>query len=191
MATALSRHLAGIENGLRRLGRERTISLMHAGIPAAEVDAALYSVGLASSDQLRAWFAWHNGTDGGTLGELAILPGYHQSSLGEVVASYRAFQDDPRWRRGWIPLLADGGGDFLVLDQSVGEEPWPVREFVIDEAEAPVEYVDVEAFAATVADAYAAGLFTDQPGYLSIAGRADDYARLAAGRNPGVAWWTE
>lgn len=89
---------------------------------------------------------------------------------------------------GWVPLLANGGGDFLVEDQALGS-PRPIREFLLDESDAPVEYLDLASFVATVADAFRQNAFTTIDGYLKFDRASDAYARIAADRNPGVAWW--
>ena len=66
----------------------------------------------------------------GSRGELWLFPGLYFLSLGDATANYAAFLGDPRWRRGWLPLFADGGGDFYVLETG-GSDAAAIRRFRI------------------------------------------------------------
>jgi len=75
-----------------------------------------------------------------------------RSSLKEALANYDAFRDDRRWNPHWLPVFANGGGDFLAVTCS--EEPdsrGEVIHFRIDESVHPVEFVSVSRMLDTVA----------------------------------------
>ncbi len=50
---------------------------------------------------------------------------------------------EPRWQPGWLPILADGGGDFMAVDCSDGNHHGAVYHFRIDQPEHPLEYQTV------------------------------------------------
>jgi cell wall assembly regulator SMI1 len=59
--------------------------------------------------------------------------------------------DDPKWwRRGWIPFLANGGGDHLCLDLAAedGGVPGQLIEFWHEDADRPVTYPDLDTWLA-------------------------------------------
>jgi cell wall assembly regulator SMI1 len=68
--------------------------------------------------------------------------------------------EDPRWwRRGWVPFLANGGGDHLCLDVAAedGGTPGQLIAFWHDEERRPVEYTDVESWLRQLADSMESG----------------------------------
>jgi cell wall assembly regulator SMI1 len=118
-----------------------------------------------------------------------LFPGFYFLSLEDAVANYRAFVADPRWTPGWLPLFANGGGDFYVTDVS-GEPAGVVRHFRIEESEHPVEFLTIGSMLATVAAGFERAIFfVDADGYLEMDDLA--YADLAAQLNPGVPWWVD
>ena len=91
----------------------------------------------------------------------------------------------PRWQRSWWPILANGGGDFFVVD---GNEQGAVRRFRLDEADHPIEHRSLEALLVTAASAFDRRIFfVDLDGYLEM--DDDQFADLAAELNPDVPWW--
>jgi len=84
------------------------------------------------------------------------------------VANYRAFVPDARWKPSWMPLFANGGGDFYVADLT-GSISGSVRHFRIEESEHPVEFLSIEDMLVTLAAAYERGVFfVDVHGYLEM-----------------------
>lgn len=57
-------------------------------------------------------------------------------SLSDAVANYRSFVADPRWAHGWLPIFANGGGDFYVIDL-VGDHEGSIRHFRIEQRSVP------------------------------------------------------
>lgn len=182
--------LGGIETGLQRLRRQGLLPRLQPGLSAWSVRSALAEVGLASASELETLYSWRNGTSTAgdvTLDEIQFFPGFYLLSIEDAVANYRAFAPDPRWQAGWLPLFANGGGDFYVLDagSSVRNQ---VRHFRIEEAEHPVEFNSLGAMLGTLAAAFERSIFVvDSNGYMDM----DDIAfhRLAAELNPEVEWW--
>lgn len=184
--------LTTIEKALQRLGRRALLESLQEGVSAASLRSSLAAVGLPSSPDLEALYGWKNGTS--TSGVAAVddihfLPGFYLLSVEDAVATYRAFATDTRWTAGWLPLFANGGGDFYVLDLSTSSEN-PVRHFRIEESEHPIEFGSLRALLATLAAAFDRGIFfVDPSGYLEM----DDlvFAGVASELNPDVAWWRD
>lgn len=183
--------LAAIESNLARLNRP-VMGVLRPGLSPAQVQSRLDSRGLPVEEELIALWTWRNGTDtttGLTLDALHLVPGFHLLSLDDALANFDAFVDDPRWHPAWLPLLANGGGDFLVRDTAV-RDGTPIRHFRIEESEHPIEYRSIVYMLATFAAAFDRGIFfVDACGYLEVDDAA--YAALAAELNPGVPWWKD
>lgn len=167
------------------------MALLRAGAAPERVRAVLAECGLSSVREVETLYGWHDGSDTSratTLDDLHLCPGFYLLSLDDAAASYRTFVTDPRWAHGWLPLFANGGGDFYVLE-TAGSNAGSVRHFRIDEGEHPVEFESLTAMLETLAEALEQGVFyvDDRSGYLEM----DDlkFATLAAGVNPTVRWW--
>lgn len=192
VTTALTQSLAAIDRSLTVLGRSVLISSWRPGQSAARVQDLLVDRGLTSLGELEEAFAWHDGIDFPPdipADDFHVFPGFYMLSLDLAVASYDACVSDRRWKPGWLPLFANGGGDFYVVDLSEIQRG-SVRHFRIEESEHPVEFATVSAFFATLAAAFQEEIFfVDPAGYLEM----DDstFGDLAARLNPGVSWWTE
>jgi hypothetical protein len=190
--TDLSLPLATIEMALQRLNRRVLLEALQEGLLAEAVRSSLAAVGLTSSPELEVLYGWKNGTSTAgvaAVDDIHLFPGFYLLSLEDAVANYQAFATDSRWTAGWLPLFANGGGDFYVLDlsSSVGS---PVRHFRIEESEHPIEFGSLQALLATLATAFDRRIFfVDPSGYLEM----DDlvFGGLAAELNPDVAWWRD
>lgn len=191
MTDLLSTPLAAIKTALQRLGRQVLLRSLQAGLPAEVVRSSLSAVGLTSSPELELLYGWRNGTSttGVTLDDIHFFPGFYFLSIEDAITNYRAFVTDARWTPGWIPLFANGGGDFYVLDRNSSAGS-PVRHFRIDESEHPIEFGSLQSLLTTLAEAFERGVFfVDSSGYLQM----DDlvFGGPAAELNPGVAWWRD
>jgi hypothetical protein len=182
--------LESIEAGMRRIGHTACIDLLQEGHAPSAVPAILGSANLPVTRDLVEFYAWRNGSATGTaarIGDMYFLPGFYVQSLSDAVLDYRTFLRDERWRRGWLPILADGGGDFLVADLSV-EGISPIHHFRIEEVEHPVEYSSLRDMLRTIDAAYRSNVMYVAPdGFLDM--RDDAYAEVAAALNPEIAWW--
>ena len=192
MADALSVPLASIEAALERLGRQVLLRCLQEGLPAEAVRSSIAAAGLTSVAELESLYGWKDGTSTegvAAVDDIYLFPGFYLLSLEDAVANYQAFATDSRWKPGWLPLFANGGGDFYVidLDASAG---CPVRHFRIEESEHPIEFDSLLAMLTTLAEAFVRGVFyVDPSGYLEM----DDlvFGSLAAELNPDVAWWRD
>lgn len=192
MTDDLSSTLATIEAALHRLDRQVLLRALQDGLPAEAMRSSLDAAGLAGSGELESLYGWRNGTS--TAGVAAVddihfFPGFYLLSLEDALANYRAFASDPRWSAGWLPLFANGGGDFYVLDLS-SPTGSPVRHFRIEESEHPIEFGSLGALLTTLAAAFDRGIFfVDLSGYLEM----DDlvFGGLAAELNPDIDWWRD
>lgn len=179
-----------IEKALHRLARDLLAERLQDGVPTDVVRARLALVGGDSTPELESLYGWRNGTSTkgvSALDDIYLFPGYYLLSLEDAVANYQAFADDARWAAGWLPIFANGGGDFYVLDLGEAGRS-PVRHFRIDESEHPVEFLSLGSMLATLAVAFDRGVFfIDHSGYLEM----DDLAfgDVAAELNPDVPWW--
>lgn len=189
MTINISATLGSIEASLRHLERDVLLQSLQAGLSADVVRSSLGAIGLTSTVEVEALYMWKNGTStlNVTLDDIHLFPGFYMLSIEDAITNYRAFVGDPRWRKGWLPLFANGGGDFYVVDlgsASAGQ----VRHFRIDESEHPVEFGSLGAMLTTLAAAFARSIFfVDSSGYLEM----DDlvFGELAAELNNDVEWW--
>lgn len=192
MTAEMSDSLRRVERGLETLERIPLRSLLRPGIPPEQVREGLARVGLPSTPDFEALYGWRDGTNAGQgvpLDDLHLFPGFYLLSLEDSLANYRAFASDSRWTSGWLPVFANGGGDFYIVDMS-GPALGHVRHFRIDEAEHPVEFNSLAAMIETVAAGFDRGLFfVDSDGYLEMDDLA--FATVAARINPDVAWWRD
>lgn len=192
MTDDLSESLTVIESALGRLGREALLQSLQSGISPDVVRSKLDSAGLRSTPELEAVYGWRNGTASdspASLDDIQLFPGFHLLSLEDAVTNYRAFVVDDRWTTGWLPVFANGGGDFYVVDLSP-TGAGAVRHFWIDEAEHPIEFSSLSAMMATLAQGFERGVFyVDPDGYLEM----DDlvFGGLATEMNPDIAYWRE
>lgn len=187
----LSAPLAAIGDALLRLGRRVLLQSLQPGLPGARAHEAFGQVGLNPPPELVTLYGWRNGTstERVSLDDIHLFPGFYLLSVDDAVANYQAFVTDSRWRTGWLPVLANGGGDFYVVDLSSSASS-PVRHFRIDELEHPIEFSSLSSLLETLAEAFERGVFfVDPGGYLEMSDRA--FGDLAAELNPDVDWWRD
>ncbi|WP_248582725.1 SMI1/KNR4 family protein [Nocardioides sp. InS609-2] len=191
MGDDVSVPLARIEKSLERLDRNSLRTLLRTGVPASTVKAALRGVRLTALPELEALYGWRDGTatEGAVLDDIHLFPGFYLLSVEDAVTNYRAFVADSRWTTGWLPIFANGGGDFYVLDLSSSVAS-PVRHFRLEESEHPIEFDSLGALLTTLAEAFERRIFfVDPSGYLEMDDRV--FGELAAELNPDAAWWRE
>lgn len=185
----IAESLSSVELALSRLHRQELLDALQPGLPAEDVHRELTNVGLTGTPALESLYGWHNGTAAWAddLDSIHVFPGYYMPPLDEAIANYHTFKDDARWSAGWLPIFADGGGDFYVID--LRDAAASIRGFRIDESEHPVEFETLDDMLRTIATAFDEGIyFLDREnGYLD----ADDlaFAELAARLNSRVPYW--
>ena len=187
MAQALGR----IEAAHARLGRDTLLRALRPGLGAPELDRSLRDAGVPDDALVRSLFRWHDGvdTDGAVLGDLWLFPGFYPLSLEDALLHAEAFRSHPRWGADSLPVFADGGGDFYVVDLGDGREG-AVRRFRMDEWDQPVEFANLADMVRTVATAFDDGVYhVEDEGWLEMDDAA--FAGLARRLNPGVRHWAE
>ncbi len=111
----------GLLGHLDRLNRQQALNCVLPPPSSDEVVAGLHAAGVAGIDPVLDWYAsWGGQTGGGLLGMMDVLPGFYALSLADALA-HRS--QHPEWSGGWLPILADGGGDYYVADTSYSEAP--------------------------------------------------------------------
>lgn len=179
-----------VETGLKTLHRDELFRRLNVGQQEAAVRERLAAVELSPPDALVSLYMWRNGTrtDGATLGEIDLFPGFYFLSLDDAIANRQAFITDPRWHEDWFPVFADGGGDFYFVD--FGNALGRVHRFRIDEDESPAEFESTATLLATLGDCYAQSIFfLDSTGYLDM--NVPRFEAMAALHNPSIRWWTQ
>ena len=120
---------------------------------------------------MEALYAWRDGTETagvGSVDDIHLFPGFYLLSLEDAVANYQSFEADHRWTPGWLPVFANGGGDFYVTDLG-GDTAGVVRHFRIEETEHPIEFLTIDDMLTTIAAGFRRGVFyVDADGYLEM-----------------------
>lgn len=135
------------------------------GATDAALDAFEARFALRLPVSFRAFYRWRDGQEPDCTSSLQNNRMF--SSLGEVAQAKEMLDgmigsdlDDPRWwRRGWVPFLANGGGDHLCLDVAAedGGEPGQLVVFWHDWEDRSVKFPDFEAWLRQLADSMEAG----------------------------------
>jgi len=190
--TVLLDCLLALEQTLARLDR-RVIALLQSGLARTEIEAGLSLRRLPLIPDHTTMYEWRNGTDattGAVLGDLSLVPGFYLLSLDDALTNYDALTKSDRWDSAWLPILANGGGDFLALQLPSGDAiGGDVCHFRIEYDEHPVEYRSISDMFATFLTAYDQGIFfVDDDGHLEMDDAA--YSVLAAAMNPEISWWS-
>lgn len=196
MVESLSQMLSRLEQHLTDLGAP-IVDHWRPGADPRHVDDVLGQRGLIASEELHAWWGWHDGTDvasryGGAFVPLAdnlLLADWHLPSLAEAAATYDRLQHT--WEgdlpSGWWPVLdmsvpadlcADttGGGALFLVDghcELPGDPPEPLAASLTD-------------FVGLVLDLFQAGVVLPSSPYGE--GPAIDHARLPRAL-PFPAYW--
>ena len=150
---------------------------------------ALSSRGLSVPPGLLDLFGWHDGTDlsgNVTLDQIHFFPGFYLLSSADAIKNYDAFRCDRRWNTAWLPIFANGGGDFYaVVCDDADDNFGRIVHFRIEESDHPIEFASVEMMLKTLIAAFDLGvIYVDADGYLEM----DDlqFAELAASPNTDV-----
>jgi hypothetical protein len=147
---------------LERLERREALNLILPPLPPAEAASSLQIAGLSAAEPLLEWFgSWGGQASGGLLGDMDVLPGFYALSLPDSLAHRRQHED---WSKSWLPLLADGGGDFYIGDTALPEVP--VLRHRSDEPDAEAVANSLAAFVSVAASAFDREVIYVNAGYL-------------------------
>ena len=193
MTSGIEQSLRAIESSLGRLSRHKLLGALAPGLTPLDVRAQLARAGLASNADVEAFYQWHNGTADDpslTLADLWMFPIFYPLSLEEAIAYRAELIQYGRWDEWWIPVFADGSGDFMAVDLS---ESGHGRVFNFDNefAEAPLKYESLSDMMATMAAAFERGIFFVDDRTNAIWQDVVEFNQLAAAMNPDIEWWND
>lgn len=187
----ISQLLNEIEKSLQQLDYP-CVDHLNSGLSSQKTQELFEEIPLQPTQDLRALYAWRNGSkdsDGITLGELAFFPGFYLMSLEESIQIYLELIETDAWDKAWFPIFASGGGDFYAMNL-YPEAKGQILGFYVFEEEAQVEYRSLESMLATLKTCYEQGIiFRNEQGYLDMDYRK--HAEVAHEINPDVKIWLE
>jgi hypothetical protein len=134
------------------------------------------------------WWELANGPVWGTADvaeDVWLKPGYYPLSLEEAEEDYADNAD--RFEDSWLPIMTDGGGDFLVVD--CADETCPVLICSADDETERI-YDSLELMLKTLEECFAAGIYAiDSDGHFES--DDDTEAELASKLNPNSHYWLD
>jgi hypothetical protein len=163
---------------LQQLG-SRVPSRRRAGLSPAGIKEAIHDQSLNAPDELIALYACCDGTstqEGEILGEIQFFPGFYWMNLDDALETYRGVSKSAEWGGSWLPILANGGGDFYaVVCDSASPYFGEVVGFVLGEPDQIVEFKGITSLLETIERSFADGAFFISEGLLKA-----DYPRMRA-----------
>jgi cell wall assembly regulator SMI1 len=159
--SSVSTSVEALLTSLQNLNRSGALSLVRPPQTPEAVSQALEQAGVATSSEVSDWYSvWDGQRPDGALGEMDVLPGFYALSLVDALA-HRSHQ---AWLPSWLPLLADGGGDYIVVDTA--RSGAPVYRHRSDEPEPERLASSLLSFLDTAVAAFAEGVVFVEDGYL-------------------------
>lgn len=130
------------------------------GAPPADLEAFEKKFQMQLPSGFRELYQWRNGQDPNCSASLQYNWMFSRlediSDTKETLDGMIGFDfEDPKWwRRRWIPLLSNGGGDHLCLDLAAedGGTPGQLLIFYHDSKRRPVEYPSFDAWLSELVD---------------------------------------
>jgi hypothetical protein len=192
MGSGLAKLLDRAADHLAALGRSEVLSRLQPPLAAQDVRTALANAGLPAPQEIIELYGWRDGTRGGPgtkLDDSHFFPGFFFVPLSESLQMYEVFRSDERWDRRWLPIFANGGGDFYAAQCDQGANTCPVVGFILGYPSHPVEFETITSMASTLVAAFEQRVVYVEDGYLEMNDHA--FARVARNHNPGVASWRD
>lgn len=122
-------------------------------------------------------YHWCDGTEtaeGDALDEIQFFPGYYWMSLDEALKTYDALVSDERWDASWLPVFANGGGDFYaVICNAQSRDFGGVVGFMLGENDHLIEFKNLAALLRTIEQSFLEDAFYVADGYLEA-----NYSRM-------------
>lgn len=178
-----------IDEHLVRLQRPTALLLNPGTDDAEEVRLRFEANGLSLGRELAALYGWHNGTNvapGVVLDNAHLLPGFYLMSIDEAFGTFeemKAFNVNP----SWVPILANGGGDFSFIDCSTADIQ-PIYSFRFEQDVHRMQFLSISDMLGTIAEAYDQEVFFLEGGWLEMNDAA--WWELARSLNPRADYWT-
>jgi cell wall assembly regulator SMI1 len=176
---------------LRRLGRP-SADLLQPPLTLAQIERLATRLPFALTTEVETLYQWHNGTraqTGDDLDDLHFFPGFYFLSLEEALETYVEREDADQWRKGWLPIFANGAGDFYVVPcKRKKVSSTPIIGFLHGEPDQIAEYESLEAMIQTLEACFREGVFyVDDDDTLEM--DDDRHAELAQRYNPTLEAW--
>lgn len=115
-------------------------------------------------------YAICNGTfteEGDKIGELQFLPGYFWMNIFESFLTYKNLIKETHWKKSWLPLFGNGGGDFYaIICDSKSNDFGSIVGYLRGETDHLVEFENLIKFIQTIEKSYADGAFYALEGNL-------------------------
>ncbi|MGA2292637.1 SMI1/KNR4 family protein [Bradyrhizobium sp.] len=150
------------------------------GLSPTEVEAQIRALGLRPPRDLVRLYAYCDGTATtpwkDLLGKTDFFPGFYWMNLEKAVTVYRSLSTHSLWHQSWLPIFANGGGDFYVVICEP-ESPFfgEVLLVIYDETDHIAEFQNVSAMFETIERCFGQKAFFCSEGYLEA-----DYAKMRA-----------
>jgi cell wall assembly regulator SMI1 len=105
-----------------RANRPDYYARLRPGVDDARLDEFERQFGVTLPEAFRLLYKWRDGQD--AMFSQSLVDGFSFEPLDEAARTKALldgmigfdFEDPKWWRRGWIPFLHNGGGDFMCLD---------------------------------------------------------------------------
>lgn len=188
MNERLTRALTEVERGLVGIGHDKLLHLLRPGLTPVEIDALMATAGLTPTDEIRAVYAWRDGTsgEGAVLGEMYLLYSFYLSSLEDALASHHTFTAETDWNPSWLPILADDGGDFLIAHLDPGENG-RIYGYSSESQRVEPAFASLTALFETIAAGFTRGVWRLVDGQLDA--DVHEFYSLTIELNPGMSYW--
>jgi len=176
---------------LRRLERGAPDRLQR-GLTRDELRVWEKKLSLLFTEELESLYCWRNGTreEPADVFEMRyFFPGYYFVPLEEAAEIYRGQRIDPEWLPGWLPVFANGGGDYLIVPCAQQRMPTSsVLGWEHGEPDKSAEYETVSSLLQTVEAAFREGaFFVDDEDMMDV--DQEQYRRIALQFNPTIRKW--
>lgn len=143
-----------------------------AGLDPAHIEGVFYKLGLDAPKELIDLYSYCDGTatsEQDIIGKIVFFPGYYWMDLDLALEEYEAISKIDRWKRDWVPIFANGGGDFyaIICDRKspfFGE----IVGFMIGDSCQIVEYKSLLSMMEIIAECYDEGAFFPDGEFLEI-----------------------
>jgi cell wall assembly regulator SMI1 len=141
-----------------RANRADYFSQLQPGASKQDLDAFETRFNVRLPTDFRELYQWRNGQSGYANLQFnrMFLPLEEIASTKEMLDGMIGtdFDSPDWWRQGWVPFLANGGGDHLCIDLGAedGGAPGQLRAFWHADEDRPVEYPNLEAWLAELVE---------------------------------------
>ncbi|ODS22612.1 hypothetical protein AB835_13220 [Candidatus Endobugula sertula] len=165
---------------------------LNKGVDENYIKEQLLDINISPNSEILWLYSWKNGMlveKGTPLDDIQFFPGYHFLSIDDAILQYSLIKGDDRWNSSWLPFMANGAGDYYMVDLSALETvKAPVLSFFSEESECDIEYECIDKMTSTFLEGFRKKIiYYDQYGYLEM--DDDKYCLLAGNINPTIDFW--